>query len=344
MTTSHKAGPKMQDANSPAQSFPVYPGTALHVSNGANLGDPISFAEDMVLDDVYRLMADAKANRLSLRPYGDHFRITDDSELGAPGATVCLDCAVTFMSPDGETTDALVLVELDDTQHVAATYVLPLAPLTALVDYALVTIDSDGARARLAQVACVSFTRGTHITLANGAQMPIENLVVGDRILTRDDGVQQIRWIGQSTARASGEFAPIRIRAGALNNAHDLIVSPDHRLFIYQRSDRLGAGRAELLVKARHLVNGDSVTVMQGGFVDYFQLLFDRHQIIYAEGIAAESFLIDPRTAPAVPAELTRKMKSKLRGHDGGLSGLDVSESLLDRPDAAEILRRASQR
>ncbi|MEO0380834.1 MAG: Hint domain-containing protein, partial [Pseudomonadota bacterium] len=115
----------------------------------------------------------------------------------------------------------------------------------------------------------------------------------------------------------------------------------DHRLFIYQRKDRLGAGRSELLVKARHLVNGDSVTVQDGGFVDYFELLFDSHQIIYAEGIAAESMLIDTRTKSAVPDEVT----ALLSGHTKtGLSGLDVTETLLDRPDAAELLRRASLR
>tara|TARA_B110000967_G_scaffold63843_1_gene65749 strand:+ start:73 stop:369 length:297 start_codon:yes stop_codon:yes gene_type:complete len=83
-----------------------------------------------------------------------------------------------------------------------------------------------------------------------------------------------------------------------------LLVSPDHRLFVYQRQDKLGAGRSEVLVKVRHLVNGDSVYRHDGGFVDYFQLLFDKHQIIYAEGIAAESLQIDPRTRAAVPEDV----------------------------------------
>ena len=62
-----------------------------------------------------------------------------------------------------------------------------------------------------------------------------------------------------------GEFTPICIKAGTLNNDNDLIVSPDHRLFIYQRSDELGAGRAELLVKVRYLLNGDTVFTQTGG-------------------------------------------------------------------------------
>ena len=101
-----------------------------------------------------------------------------------------------------------------------------------------------------------------------------------------------------------GEFALIGITKGALQNENDLLVSPDHRLFVYQREDKLGAGRSEVLLKVRHLVNGSTVYQRDGGFVDYFQLLFDDHQIIYAEGIAAESLLIDPRTRTAVPDQV----------------------------------------
>jgi hypothetical protein len=220
---------------------------------------------------------------------------------------------------------------------------LPLAPLQPRTDYSLDGINRDSARRKFAQVACVSFSRGTHITTMSGAQVPIENLRVGDMVLTRDDGPQEIRWIGQTTVRAVGEFAPIRISAGTLNNANDLVVSPDHRLFIYQRNDRIGAGRSEVLVKARHLVDGDAVTVQDGGFVDYFQILFDSHQIIYAEGIAAETLLVDTRTSPALPPELTDKLKSPLIGHTGRKHlRFEVHERLLDRPNLAEQLRRAS--
>ena len=164
-------------------------------------------------------------------------------------------------------------------------------------------------------------------------------------MLTRDAGVQEIRWIGHSTVRCIGDFTPIRIRAGVLNNENDLLVSPDHRLFVYQRTDHIGVGRSELLVKARHLVNGDTVTFQEGGFVDYFQILFDRHHIIYAEAIAAKSMLIDARTRSALPPELVTKLQKVLPDHGKRSDhGLDVQKALLDRPDAIDILRRASQR
>ncbi|WP_299687136.1 Hint domain-containing protein [uncultured Tateyamaria sp.] len=327
---------------SPAQSLPVYRADALHVSDGANRGDTLGCGDDLMLDDVYTLAPDAATERLSLHATdAAHMTVAADSPLGTPGAAIHLDCAITLMPPDGIVTDAIVLVEVDSDGNIEAVYLLPLAALLPMTPYALVGIDPAGAREKFAHLACARFTRGTHITMASGAQTPIEDLKPGDRVLTRNDGVQALRWIGQSTVRAVGDFAPIRIRAGTLNNLHDLVVSPDHRLFIYQRSDKLGAGRSELLVKARLLVNGDSVVVQDGGFVDYFELLFDTHQIIYAEGIAAESMLVNTRTTPVVPDEV----RAVIAPHSqNGLSGLDVTETLLDRPDAAEILRRASMR
>ncbi|WP_238368832.1 Hint domain-containing protein [Mesobacterium pallidum] len=323
-----------------AQAIPVYAADHIRVVNGANLGDPLGFADELMPDDVYALTPHATRAILSLEPVGDHYIVAAHSAAGVPGQSVFLDSTVTFMSGDGQTQEAIVLVAVDDTGCVAEAWALPLAPLYPDVDYVLVGCDRSTARQKFAQVACVSFTRGTHITLAGGAQRPIEELSVGDRVLTRDDGPQEVRWIGQATTRATGEFSPILIRAGALNNSRDLVVSPDHRLFIYQRRDTLGAGRSEVLVRARHLVNGRDVVQVEGGFVDYFQLLFDDHQIIYAEGIAAESLLVDTRTRQALPQDLA----AGLSVHDGSLrEAYDVQESLLRHPDTVDMLRRSTR-
>ncbi|SLN41276.1 hypothetical protein ROJ8625_01965 [Roseivivax jejudonensis] len=328
----------------PTQSVAVYRAAQFRVANGANLGDGVSVAGELMLDDIYRLSPVAAPVRLGVVARAEPpFAVAADSETGQPGADLHLDCAVTFMSGDGCTTEALVLVETDAGGNIADIYLLPLGPIGSHADYALVGIDEEAGLQRFAQVACVSFTRGTLITLASGEQRAVESLAVGDIVLTRDDGAQPIRWIGQTTTRAVGDFAPIVIRAGTLHNTNDLVVSPDHRLFIYQRTDRLGAGRSELLVKARHLVNGDSVTRLTGGFVDYFQMLFDRHQIIYAEGIAAESMLIDTRTRAALPRELSETLRRVIPGHSDAVArDLEVHEALLRRDDAADILRRSS--
>ncbi|MBZ8119297.1 Hint domain-containing protein [Roseovarius sp. LXJ103] len=328
------------------QTLHVFRSSALTVINGANLGDALSFGAELDLDDTYELHQNAHTERLIVTAGpGGTLIAAPKTNLGRAGHVIHIDCCLTLMTPMGVTTEVVVLVEVDAMGDVEAVYALPLAVMTTRTDYTLVGIDVEGARTRFAEVACVAFTRGTRITMASGAQKPVEELQDGDMVLTRDDGPRAVTWIGRSTARAVGDFAPICIKAGALHNEGDLYVSPDHRLFIYQRSDALGAGRHEVLVRARHLLNGDTIVQEPGGFVDYFQLLFDDHQIIYAEGIAAETLLVDTRTRAALPAYLNIKLAESLPGHEGRRHmKFEVGEALLNHPDAAALLRRASTR
>lgn len=319
------------------QTVAVYLADAFTVTDGVAEGDGISFADELVMDDVYQLATRAQRHPITLAASDKAgiFTVAGHSKLGTPGNQAVLDCYVTLMGADGKTLEALVLVEVE-AGGVEAIYLLPLATLESASDYRLVGLDRHAATTRFAEVACVSFTRGTHITLASGQQVRIEDLRVGDKVLTRDDGPQAIRWIGETTLRAVGDFAPVVITKGTLHNEHDLVVSPDHRLFVYQREDRLGAGRSEVLVKVRHLINGDTVYQQDGGFVDYFQLLFDEHQIIYAEGIAAESLMVDPRTRAALPADLGSDHSR--RPH----MDYEVQGTLFSQADAAALLRKAS--
>jgi hypothetical protein len=314
------------------------------VVDGANLGDALSFADELDLDDVYEMPAQARTARLDLVMQGaGPFTIGAASALGRPGARVHLDCALTLMTATGAIVEMLVFVEVDAAGDVVQVYGMPLARILPRTGYALVGIAREGALRRFAQAACVAFTAGTRITMASGAQTPVEALVPGDMVLTRDDGPCPLRWIGHSTMRAVGDFAPVRIAAGALHNEHDLLVSPDHRVLIYQRSDALGAGRPEVLVRASHLVNGTSVRREPGGFVDYHRILFDTHQIVYAEGIAAETLLVDPRTRAALPRDIEDCLPAAGADHAARPHlQFEVSEALLTHPDAAGLLKRAS--
>ncbi|PTQ72536.1 Hint domain-containing protein [Celeribacter persicus] len=325
----------------PVQSLAVYRAGALRVTNGVNLGEALSNATELELADAYHLRKHANRGRLSVNVNGDKLSVSKGTELGAEGHDLHLDCIATFMAGSGNTIEVLVLVETDANGLIEDTFFLPFAPLQPDVEYVLVKVDEDTARTRLADVACVAFTRGTRITLANGIQKPIEDLAVGDRVLTRDHGPQEVRWIGSQTVRATGAFAPIVIREGALNNAHDLVVSPNHRIFIYQRHDAVRAGRAEVLVKAKLLVNGQNVIQAEGGFVDYFQLLFDTHEIIYAEGIAAESMFVDGRVKPFLPEDVQARIASE-HVYAETPRAFELRDGMLEPSVAAEVLRSAS--
>ncbi|MDC1467965.1 Hint domain-containing protein [Planktomarina temperata] len=135
----------------------------------------------------------------------------------------------------------------------------------------------------------VCFTRGTFIKTQTG-ERPIEELTQGDMVLTMDHGYQPIRWIGSSKRPATGNMAPILIRKGALGNDRDLRVSPQHRMLLQGWQAELLFGEHEVLATAKSLVNDHSIIRVEGGEVEYFHLLFDIHEIIYAEGAPSESF------------------------------------------------------
>ena len=136
----------------------------------------------------------------------------------------------------------------------------------------------------------ICFTPGTRIATPRGAR-PIETLRPGDLVVTRDHGLQPIRWIQSRTVPAIDRFAPIRIRPNVLTGQEsDLLVSPQHRMLFQGYSAELLFGETEVLVSARHLVDNKAVTREEGGMVTYIHMMFDQHEIVFAEGAATESF------------------------------------------------------
>lgn len=138
-------------------------------------------------------------------------------------------------------------------------------------------------------VNVVCFVRGTRIKTIKG-EVAIENLSEGDLILTLDNGYRPLRWIGSTTVAGKGKLAPIWIAAGALGNTRDLWVSPQHRMCLRHWRSELLFGERETLAAAKHLVNGATIRQIECDRVDYFHILFDAHEIIFAEGATTESF------------------------------------------------------
>lgn len=151
------------------------------------------------------------------------------------------------------------------------------------------------------------FVSGTLILTPNG-EVPVENLCPGDLVVTHDDGPQPVRWAGQRTVAAVDQFAPIHIRAGTFGDHNDLLLSPQHRVLINDSLAELLFGEAEVLVAAKDLVNDHSITRKAGGSVDYVHILFDKHQVVFSEGLATESFLPGPQTAKSFEREIVEEI------------------------------------
>ncbi|MFV1800465.1 Hint domain-containing protein [Phaeobacter sp. Ay1a-4a] len=145
------------------------------------------------------------------------------------------------------------------------------------------------------------FTPGSLVLTPQGA-VPVEDLEIGDRVLTRDSGLQTLRWTARrvvTTAELARrpQFQPILIEAGALGREgaelvpnRDMMVSPQHRMLLTGSRAELLFGSNEVLVAAVHLINDRDIRRARTLDVTYIHLLFDQHEIICADGAWSESF------------------------------------------------------
>jgi len=170
---------------------------------------------------------------------------------------------------------------------------------------------------------------GTLILTPDG-EVPVEELKIGDRVVTLSGEARPIEWIGRRSY--AGQFVlgrddilPVCITAGALGEGiprRDLWVSPNHALYL-----------GGVLIEAKDLVNGASVyRAEEVESVEYFHLELASHDVIFAEGAAAESFIDDDNrglfhNAPeywaehpepaAGPAVLRAALRGRLRRRAG---------------------------
>ncbi len=149
----------------------------------------------------------------------------------------------------------------------------------------------------------VCFTPGTRIRTARGDVL-VECLKAGDLVLTRDNGLQPIRWIGTrdlglAELIANPRLQPIRIAKGALGAGlplQDIMVSPQHRMLRGGARSEMLFGETEVLVAATHLTTLPGVRQTLTPGIRYIHVMFDQHELICAEGSWTESYLPSSRT------------------------------------------------
>ena len=141
------------------------------------------------------------------------------------------------------------------------------------------------------------FTPGTAIATPRGERL-VEELQVGDRIITRDNGIQEIRWIGRKemsgkALAAAPHLKPVLIKAGALGNGlpeRDMLVSPNHRVLVANDRTQLYFEESEVLAAAKHLVGSGGIHAVDVMATTYIHFMFDRHEVVLSNGAWTESF------------------------------------------------------
>jgi hypothetical protein len=163
----------------------------------------------------------------------------------------------------------------------------------------------------------ICYVRGTRI-LTPGGETLIEDLRPGDLVMTRDNGPQTIRWIGCSSAKADGKLAPVRFARGSLGRGlprRDLLVSRQHRMVLSSPIIERMFGTREVLVPAVKLLELAGASLAESGeMVDYFHLLTDQHEIIFAEGAPSETLLTGPQARLAIGPEGVEEIETLFPG------------------------------
>ncbi|WP_438362946.1 choice-of-anchor L domain-containing protein [Nioella halotolerans] len=145
------------------------------------------------------------------------------------------------------------------------------------------------------------FTPGALIVTIDG-EKPVEDIHPGDMVLTADNGFQPVRWVGRRCIGAAElaerpELKPYVIRKHAFGNARKMRVSPQHGFVM--KTDT-----GERLIRAKH------AAALFGGqiarrdktceAVTYIHILFDRHEIVFAEGARTEAFYPGPQALRSI--------------------------------------------
>ncbi len=133
------------------------------------------------------------------------------------------------------------------------------------------------------------FLRGTSI-LTDCGEKPVEDLQVGDRVTLQSGEARPVKWVGRQAFKKGGAHwyegvVPIRVARHALDGHtphSDLYLSPGHALLLNG-----------VLIRVKDLVNGTTiapVTPVDGTSIEYYAVLLATHEVILAEGAAAETF------------------------------------------------------
>lgn len=195
----------------------------------------------------------------------------------------------------------------------------------------------------------ICFTPGTRLSTPDGKRTVAE-LQEGDMVLTKDDGPQPIRWIG--TRRISGarliampELRPVRIRGGAVGidvPDEDLLVSPEHRMLLRGTMAQDLFGEDEVLVAAKDLINDQTILRDHAmGHMTYVHILFDRHQVVFANGLASESFHPASMPIDAVELDQQQALRERLPDlSDDGASYGTFARRMLSSAEAAILLQQ----
>ncbi len=282
-------------------SYPV--GTTFSLNAGAVLtvvdvqdddGNPVGSADNEFDDGYIDPTGDGSSSSTANNDQVLTQAVTINGQSFSVGDQIELEFA--FTTTTGET---FWVIRIDGVNVGISGSVLPTPGTTYEV-----ASSADGQDTPVSDVPC--YTDGAMVETPTGP-VAIEDLKVGDLVLTKDNGPQPIRWTGARAPSATElmffpELRPVVMKPGALGPAcpsRETVLSPLHRVVISSARSNLLFGTGEVLVSAKNLINGTTIYRDATRRPVYRHLLLDRHEILFVNGLEAESLYPGTDRLPA---------------------------------------------
>lgn len=256
----------------------------------ADAGDRIYDSNLMVIGESVQVALIAQDDHIEVSRWGETTHDILANDTSTIGATL----TITHINGQPVVAGSEVTLGTGEVIVVNADGTITVQPNAELTEntFTYTVQDSEGntdvAFVTVKTVPC--FAKGTRILTATG-EVAVEDLRTGDRVVTRDNGLQPLRWVGSRRVAAQGVLTPVRIAAGTFGDHETLVVSQQHRILVRGARAQLAMGTDEVLVKARHLLD-DGCVILDRTMpeVTYFHLMFDQHEIVWSNGLQSESF------------------------------------------------------
>lgn len=162
------------------------------------------------------------------------------------------------------------------------------------------------------------FVRGTLIETSCGPK-PIEVLRTGDDVLGYGGKLLKLRKVfrrsfNRRELAANEKLYPVRITAGALGEGlprRDMLVSRQHRMLVSSKIVKRMFGQSDALIPAIRLVTVPGIFIDWRVLnIEYFHLLFDQHEVIFAEGTPSESLLTGKEAINCLGPEILEEVQT----------------------------------
>jgi hypothetical protein len=275
---------------------PVNPGQVNTIKIGiADGGDRAYDSNLMIAGDSVQTALVAGDDEITV-PLGNEVTVdllaNDSSSVGGElqithinGQPVSLGDTVTLATGEEiEITDAGLVLASAGTELGSNTFTYTVEDADGNTDVAFVNLET----------VTPCFLRGTQIRTARGP-IPVEALEKGDLVMTKDHGAQPLLWVGRSRRRALGMDAPVRFDPGAFGDHGATAMSANHRLLVRSALAGMHFAEPEVLIRAKDLTHLPGVRLCETGqMIEYYHLLFERHEIVYGDDLPSESFQPGP--------------------------------------------------